>query len=216
MILFGLGFSLWSRHYSAVLHDPKSSSSLLRQWRFSWPYLALQKFYINTSRKGKCQLGKFPCKIFICAAVLFKLLVEQLGGAQSAEQLGCILGTWALIFNVLEGTIHLPLPVRGCWVSPGYVLGFGGLSDTAQYSPLFTSRKRLALFKACDAYRKNVPFSLPRQRKMKLTVKLRSERSSAGSPERYCWPPCCEGHLAELAGTAVAASTPGVPHPCCG
>lgn len=45
-------------------------------------------------------VGKFPFEIFICAVVLFKLLVEQLGGAQSVEWLGCILGTWALIFNV--------------------------------------------------------------------------------------------------------------------
>ena len=39
---------------------------------------------------------------------------------------------------------------------------------------------------------------------MKLTVRLRSERSNAGSPERYCWLSCCDGNLAELSGLVVA------------
>lgn len=39
---------------------------------------------------------------------------------------------------------------------------------------------------------------------MKLTVRLRSERSNAGSPERYCRLSCCDGHLAELWGLVVA------------
>lgn len=66
-----------------------------------------------------------------------------------------------------------------------------------------------ALLKACDAYgggKKN-----PRlfvfstwQRKMKLTVRLRSERSNAGSPERYCRLPSRNGHLAGLWGSVVA------------